>query len=804
MRAVPKTGSKALLARCAARDTLVFAAFLLLTLLMTWPWARHLRDTASDWGDPYLNSWILWWDFHQTFHDPLNLFHGNIFFPYRYTLAFSEHNYGIALPLFPLFALGLRPLTAQGIATLLGFALSGFGAFRLARTLTGSPGAGWVAGIAFAFVPYRFHQLPHVNYVFAAWIPLTLEALVLFLRKPDRRRTAWLGAAVFLSGLSVIHWFVLSLVPLVLTGLFLAVRYGRDLVRDLLPKAAPALAAAGILLLPFLIPYARVSKLYGMVRNEDETFSWSAKPHHWLTSDPRSRLWRGLGENPAPGELCLFPGLLLILLPAAGLLLVRRDEDEAAVPAAPPPAAPPNPRLLLALDVLSVAAATVALLASNVEPFRLSVFGREVLKASNPGRALVLLALLLLARWLLAWPRAFFWVRNRNLAESLRNRTRSDVIGVGLICFGAGFLGSLGLRFVFHRTLYELVPLFRSIRVPARWSMVADLGLALLAGAGALALAEAWSRRRGGSRPAGAAVFLAASLALLFEQRVAPLELFRGKADPDGLTRKIATLEMAGGLLELPSSHEIHGNYEFVLRAADHAKPLVNGVSGFNLPIVVKIEELTRERPIPDEFLDLLESIPVSYLTVRESWLTPAQRAALRDLLQRGQDTGRIRYVGRFDRTARGDLWAVTKTEPGAVTEMPVPWRFTGKLGPLAQIPEGRRRDDLLSGSLDDPAENAVVTGPLLVRGWARIPGEDLEVRILIDGEERGGNAIRRVPRPDVCAVIPGMGECATAGYEARFDPAPDDDDRHEVTVIFFSRDGRYRVYPPSPIRWTP
>ena len=139
-------------------EFLVCLAFLGLTAVMTWPWVLHLRDHCSDTGDPYLVSWTLWWDFHQTFHDPLHLFDGNVSFPMKYSLAFSEHNYGIALPFFPLLALGVRPLTVQGLATLLGFAFSGYGAFRLARTLTGSTGAAWVTGIAFAFVPYRFGQ----------------------------------------------------------------------------------------------------------------------------------------------------------------------------------------------------------------------------------------------------------------------------------------------------------------------------------------------------------------------------------------------------------------------------------------------------------------------------------------------------------------------------------------------------------------------------------------------------------------------------------------------------------------------
>jgi hypothetical protein len=161
--------------RALASEFLIFLGFLVLTVAMTWPWVTHLRDAASDPGDPYFISWILWWDYHQTFHSPLNLFQANIFFPYRYTLAFSEHHYGIALFCFPLFALGLRPLTITGIATLVGFAFSGYGVFRLARTLTGSNGVAWVAGIVFAFIPYRFGQIPHLVYLFSGWIPLLLR-----------------------------------------------------------------------------------------------------------------------------------------------------------------------------------------------------------------------------------------------------------------------------------------------------------------------------------------------------------------------------------------------------------------------------------------------------------------------------------------------------------------------------------------------------------------------------------------------------------------------------------------------------
>ncbi|HYO63520.1 MAG TPA: hypothetical protein VER08_07685, partial [Pyrinomonadaceae bacterium] len=203
------------------RESLILLSYFLLAAVMTWPWVTRLRDAVANVGDPYMIAWTLWWDYHQTFRDPLNLFHANIFYPHPYSLAFSEHDYGIALLFFPLFALGLRPLTVHSFATFCGFAFCAYSAFRLTRTLTGSGAAGFVAGVFFAFVPYRFNLLEHLHYLFAGWMPLTLEALVLFARARTWRRAAWLGAAFVMNALTCVTWMVLSLAPLALSAAYL-------------------------------------------------------------------------------------------------------------------------------------------------------------------------------------------------------------------------------------------------------------------------------------------------------------------------------------------------------------------------------------------------------------------------------------------------------------------------------------------------------------------------------------------------------------------------------------------------------
>ncbi len=641
---------------------------------MTWPWALHLRDAVGDTGDSYLNTWILWWDYHQTFTDPLNLFHANILYPYRYTLAFSENNYGIALFFFPLYAAGLRPLTVHGVATLAGFALCGYGAFRLARTLTGSRGAAWVAGAAFAFVPYRFHHLPHITYLFAGWMPLLLEALVLYTRAPTRRRAAWLGVAFYMNALTCIHWFVLTLIPLALTGLFLVSRRRLWRARDFWVRAVVALGLAAAALLPFLIPYIRVSNLYGLVRGPEEAKFFSAHFIHWATVDWQNKLWPRLGGSVSPytTELALFPGLMPLLLALAALLFVGARRGGAASGGRGSAGDGPTKYrgwVAYALGAFALACGITALLAFGYGSLSPRLFGVELFHTHSPRRALLLGAASLLARWLLVPPRCLRLFKASSLRAVLRACRPSEAVGVGLIWTLVGFAGSFGMNFFFHRLLFNYVPLFRSIRVPARWAMVCFAGLSLLAGLGAARLFARLAAGRlrvfAGTRAPKATAFALVLALLLFEQREAPLALVRGAVDPDPATLRLKATAMRGGIVELPAGVG-PANYLYTLRAADHERPLVNGVSGFRPPIVQAVEEMSQSRPVPERFLDLLEAIPVSYLVLHRSALEGESRGAVEDFLKAGVAAGRLRPAGSFGDARDGDeLFAVTKTEPG-------------------------------------------------------------------------------------------------------------------------------------------
>src|SRR4051812_44436089 len=118
------------------------ALFLLLAAAMTWPLLPNLTTAVADPGDPFIHIYILDWDWYATLHQPLHLFDGAAYYPAKYSLAYSENMYGIAMLLFPLRAIGVDALTAHNVAMLLGYAFTGFAMFVLGRIITGSAAAG--------------------------------------------------------------------------------------------------------------------------------------------------------------------------------------------------------------------------------------------------------------------------------------------------------------------------------------------------------------------------------------------------------------------------------------------------------------------------------------------------------------------------------------------------------------------------------------------------------------------------------------------------------------------------------------
>lgn len=237
------------------RPGLVAGAFLLLTIGMTWPLAAEFTSALpAGSGDVRQNFWNFWWwkkcllDLHQ--HPYWTQY---LFFPKGVSLVFYTHSSFNTLLALPITAT-LGPAAAYNFCVLFALALSGWGAYLLARELTGDPRAGFLAGLIYAYFPNHMEQtLEHLNLFSIQFIPLTLLFFLRVCREGGSRNVTVLGVLFALNALCSWHLglkMILTLVPLAVWQMFQPSRRVRLLLRDWVIAAV----LATVLLAPAMIP----------------------------------------------------------------------------------------------------------------------------------------------------------------------------------------------------------------------------------------------------------------------------------------------------------------------------------------------------------------------------------------------------------------------------------------------------------------------------------------------------------------------------------------------------------------------
>ena len=601
-------------------------AYLALTLIATWPLVLGLgRDVAWDLGDPVLVMWILSWDGEQILQilggDVARIatfFDGNIFHPSPLTLAYSDHLVAQAIQIFPVWVATGNPILSYNLLFISTFVLSGLGMYLLMRELTANSTAAFAAGLLFAFAPYRLPQSSHLQVLSSQWMPFVLYGMTRYFDSGRLRPLAGAAVSLVLQGLSSgyhLLFFPPFAVAYVLWEVARRHRW-RDRRMWLQISAAGALAAAAIA--PFLLPYAAMRTLWDTLRPAAEVSRFSADVYSYATAFSEQRIWGNILRAFPKPEGDLFPGLVPMVLALAGIAWHGHHaphEASRAKPLAPQWFA----WLLGAAAVLHVAAA-VAVLISRRIAWDLGWFE---LRMSNANQLLVRAAVAA-ALLLLVSPRAREWSR-----AFLRDR---GFPVAGLLVAAWLSLGPLPLAqgrpveiAAPYRLLYEHVPGFDGLRVPARFGMIEALMLAMLAGYGAHSL----SRSRPGIVVLGAAgvfFFLEATHMPFTTNGMAPI---RGYATPEArvyrparapaVYREMARQPSGSVLVEFP-----FGQPDYDLRAmfysTVHWHALVNGYSGVFPPHYGLLTSAFSEMPRhPDVSLDALRMSDATHAIVHEA-----------------------------------------------------------------------------------------------------------------------------------------------------------------------------------------
>ena len=293
----------------------VVGFFLVCTVVITWPQVIRF-DSIPHHEDAFFSLWRLGWIAHALTTDPWHLFDGNIFYPERYTLAYSDGVLVEGLIALPFIQAGVPVVYVYNALVLGSFVACGLAMYLLARRLTGSTAAALLAGLVFAFAPFRFDHYYHLELLWSPWMPLAFWFAHRTVESGRPRDGVGTGLCVALQVLSSIYYGVflatalVVLVPVLLAGRITTLR------RRALTSFAAGAAVAALLVLPYMAPYWLARDAVGE-RNAGEALLYGAGPRHYLATMPDNLLMGPVTGSWGRPEKRLFPGVI-----AVGLLVV--------------------------------------------------------------------------------------------------------------------------------------------------------------------------------------------------------------------------------------------------------------------------------------------------------------------------------------------------------------------------------------------------------------------------------------------------------------------------------------------------
>lgn len=200
---------------------IAFGLYCIAAIIMTWPIAGQLTSHLPGPGDDLLVHYWNGWRFKQILQQGGELYRTNlIFHPAGVSLLYhnlSWVNIALWLPLEPLAG----GIAAFNLIYLLNLALCGLGMYILARYLTHSPGAAFIAGLIYAFWPYRIFEIDHPNLITTQWLPLFLLHVICVVREKEKFKHALLAAFfLILTGYTRWQLLVFAFIIAALYGLY--------------------------------------------------------------------------------------------------------------------------------------------------------------------------------------------------------------------------------------------------------------------------------------------------------------------------------------------------------------------------------------------------------------------------------------------------------------------------------------------------------------------------------------------------------------------------------------------------------
>lgn len=607
--------------------TAAAVAFVVLTIVSTWPLAANLGGHIRGYNDPFLFAWMLGWVSNTIFSDPTALFQTNVFWPYGNTLAWSEPLiFPGALIGAPALALSDNPIFSYNVTQIFFQSLSGWCAWYATRRLTGSDAGAVLAGIVFALSPFKTGYYQYLNIHLSFAVPLAIMFWYQFLVEQRMRHLVLTCLLVWLQALSIWYGAIpLALMLLVMTVCFIAMRPGKWTFKFIL-LCALAAVLVGLAVWPVAAPYFQTRDELGFVRSLAEINKFRADVLSFFDAGRWHYFHQWIDSGREPG---IMAGAVTYLLAMAAVIAGARHWLT-------------KPSLLQVFR-RGIAVLGVVLLALLIAAL---IFDRPANDFPVDADDIVVGIIIVTLGLMLS--EGYNYLRNGEAEDRRLDKGSLILLLSFLTLLAVGLtLGPqihVGGEFVDDSPyvwLYDYVPGFKGLRIAFRLAFVFLFLVGLLA---AFALA-AWSRRRAGWTRN---LSWLAPVIVFAEFAHTPLEFLDiDWTDPPAAYSWLKQQPDNDALLELPTFNEnIDSVYSFW--SLYHERPIVNGVSGFPSPLITGLAPLIRRLPSERDLTLLREIDRLRYLKINLEWIKdPELKNAWLDFAN--ETPPGISFVDQFD-----------------------------------------------------------------------------------------------------------------------------------------------------------
>jgi len=610
----------------AAKNSLIFLLFLMFTAMMTYPIPLNLSSTVRDPGDPLLNTWILAWDVRQiTNMDIKNLFNANIFYPYRRTLAYSEHMFSNSLIALPILAFSGNPILAYNFILVLSFILNGFGMYLLAYYFTRDRDASIFSGFVYAFSPFMFDHLSHLQIISAWGIPFSLLFLHKFL---DQEKCKNLLLFTFFYLFQILsngyYAFYLTLFACFFI-IYHTIKRRKYREMNFLVKMSLMVMIVVLIAGPFFYQYWLFRKETGFVRISVA----HADILSYFATSGINRIYGKITAFLPRNESALFTGFT-----TAGLALIGLRSFYTKKPKLAPRGPERHPMIFIFYFVL-ILLFLIAILIAITGGFKGNIFGFYV-QATNSFGVLGYAVYLLLLRIILD-KRLRFRVISL-FPDNIKDANIKIYFFIMILSFlftlgpEIHFLGKGTMLYGPYLLLYKFVPGVDGLRVPSRFFIFFILSIGIFA---AIGLKIILAKFGGWRKYACWALFLLAtaveylSIPIVLAEiptmdNIPPIYLWLAKKEGDFsiIELPLPRKDQPPWVLECPR----------VYYSSYHWKKIFNGYSGYFPPLYEEMRKRMQEYPM-EQNIDELKNLGIRYIIVHTSEYEPKELEYVLDSL---------------------------------------------------------------------------------------------------------------------------------------------------------------------------